>query len=68
LAASLLAAFHGLIWWAWPIIVFVPFLIFSIPFTQHSASIRSAIVSSALTHSFHNLYGFVGFIVVQGMT
>jgi hypothetical protein len=67
LAASVLAASHGFIWWAWPIIVFIPFLIFSIPFMQHSASTKSAIVSSALTHSFHNLYGFIVFIVLHRM-
>lgn len=59
LAAGILSALHGLIWWAWPFVVLFPILIFTIPFVQEKHSTRAALLPCALTHAFHNLYGFV---------
>jgi hypothetical protein len=61
------AALHGLIWWAWPLIVLVPFLIFVIPFVQQQKSYKKAFLSSAATHVFHNLYGFLCFLAFYKM-
>lgn len=67
LAAIILSALHGLVWWAWPFVVFLPLLIFTIPFVQEKHSTRAALLPSALTHAFHNLYGFLCLLVVYGI-
>lgn len=64
LAAVILSALHGFIWWAWPFVVVIPLLIFTIPFMQEKKSTWAALLPSALTHAFHNLYGFVCLSVV----
>ena len=67
IAAITMAALHGLIWWAWALIVVVPFLIFVIPFVQKQDSFKEAFFSCAATHAFHNLYAFLCFLVFYRM-
>lgn len=65
IAATILAGLHGLARSAGPFVVLVPFLIFALPFWQHPESTTKAMASSALTHAFHNLYGFVCVLVLH---
>ena len=64
-AAVALASLHGLISWAWGVVIFVPFLIFGIPFMRQNISLKRAIFASAITHAFHNLYAFILIVIVN---
>ena len=64
-AAVALASLHGLVSWAWGVAVFIPFLIFGIPFMRQDTSLKRAILASAITHAFHNSYAFILIVIVN---
>lgn len=67
IAATTMAALHGLVWWAWALILLVPFLIFVIPFIQKQESYKEAFLSCVATHAFHNLYAFLCLLMFYRM-
>lgn len=59
LAGAIVAAAHSYVHWAWGVVVFVPFLIYSAPFSNVGAPFAYRMASSALTHAINNTLVFM---------
>lgn len=53
-AGTALAAVHSIFFWAWGLIVAIPFLIFSLPFRNENEPLRARARKSFLLHATHN--------------
>ena len=55
ISATIFSALHGMTWWGWGVIAFIPSVILLIPFSLNIGKGR-AYLFSALIHAFHNFY------------
>jgi hypothetical protein len=53
-AGTALAAVHSVFFWAWGLIVAIPFLIYSLPFRHENEPFRARARKSFLLHAMHN--------------
>lgn len=55
----IMAAGHSILYWAWGLIVLIPFIIYSAPFASSHIPFKEQVTKSCLTHVVHNTLVFI---------
>lgn len=65
MAGLVSAMLHSLVAWQWGVVVFIPLVIFALPFARVAVSFRYRLGESALTHSLHNLMAIAAILLLD---
>lgn len=62
-AGTALAAMHSIVFWAWGLVILIPFLIFSLPFRHENEPLIVRAKKCFLLHAMHNSVGVIGMLI-----